>query len=178
MEQGKESQSEQIEVRVMEQVDKIINCIDNAKKRGDNCCLIDGEEYIPKEVLKHMVEMKYNVNVFVKSDNTFILEIKWDDDVDGTLTAMFSENYTEQMLVTVDELYEKLSKKKISQVNFKKLNDEQLANYYVHLMESGTEESPDEKLQIQIEMVDRFVEKFADKKVDEILNNRKNMLFI
>lgn len=92
---------------------------------------------------------------------------------------MFSENYyTEQMLVTVDELYEKLSKKKISQVNFKKLNDEQLANYYVHLMESGTEESPDEKLQIQIEMVDRFVEKFADKKVDEILNNRKNMLFI
>ena len=72
MEQGKESQSEQIEVRVMEQVDKIINCIDNAKKRGDNCCLIDGEEYIPKEVLKHMVEMKYNVNVFVKSDNTFI----------------------------------------------------------------------------------------------------------
>jgi len=45
-------------------------------------------------------------------------------------------------------------------------------------MESGTEESPDEKLQIQIEMVDRFVEKFADKKVDEILNNRKNMLFI
>lgn len=162
----------------MEQVDKIINCIDNAKKRGDNCCLIDGEEYIPKEVLKHMVEMKYNVNVFVKSDNTFILEIKWDDDVDGTLTAMFSENYTEQMLVTVDELYEKLSKKKISQVNFKKLNDEQLANYYVHLMESGTEESPDEKLQIQIEMVDRFVEKFADKKVDEILNNRKNMLFI
>lgn len=178
MEQGKESQSEQIEVRVMEQIDKIINCIDNAKKRGDNCCLIDGEEYIPKEVLKHMVEMKYNVNVFVKSDNTFILEIKWDDDVDGTLTAMFSENYTEQMLVTVDELYEKLSKKKISQVNFKKLNDEQLANYYVHLMESGTEESPDEKLQIQIEMVDRFVEKFADKKVDEILNNRKNMLFI
>lgn len=162
----------------MEQIDEILNCIDNAKKRGDNCCLIDGEEYIPKEVLKHMVEMKYNVNVFVKSDNTFILEIKWDDDVDGTLTAMFSENYTEQMLVTVDELYEKLSKKKISQVNFKKLNDEQLANYYVHLMESGTEESPDEKLQIQIEMVDRFVEKFADKKVDEILNNRKNMLFI
>ena len=92
---------------------------------------------------------------------------------------MFSENYyTEQMLVTVDELYEKLSKKKISQVNFKKLNDEQLANYYVHLMESGTEESPDEKLQVQNEIVDRFVEKFADKKVDEILNNRKNMLFI
>lgn len=162
----------------MEQIDNILNCINNAKKRGDNCCLIDVEEYIPKEVLKHMVGMKYNVNVFVRSDNTFILEVKWDDDADGTLTAMFSENYTEQMVVTVDELYEKLSKKKISQVNFKKLNDEQLANYYVHLMESGTEESPDEKLQVQNEIVDRFVEKFADKKVDEILNNRKNMLFI
>ena len=163
----------------MEQIDEILNCINNAKKRGDNCCLIDGEEYIPKEVLKHLVETKYNVNVFVRSNNTFILEVQWGDDADGTLIAMFSENnYTEQMLVTVDELYEKLSKKKISQVNFKKLNDEQLANYYVHLMESGTEESPDEKLQIQIEMVDRFVEKFADKKVDEILNNRKNMLFI
>ena len=163
----------------MEQIDEILNCINNAKKRGDNCSLIDGEEYIPREVLKHLVETKYNVNVFVRSNNTFILEVKWGDGADGTLTAMFSENYyTEQMLVTVDELYEKLSKKKISQVNFKKLNDEQLANYYVHLMESGTEESPDEKLQIQIEMVDRFVEKFADKKVDEILNNRKNMLFI
>ena len=98
----------------MEQIDIIINCINNAKKRGDDCCLIDGEEYIPKEVLKHIIEMKYNVNVFVKSDNTFILEIKWNDDVNGTLTAMFSENYTEQMVVTVDELYEKLSKKKIS----------------------------------------------------------------
>lgn len=117
----------------------------------------------------------YELNLSTIIDNI----IKWGDDADGTLTAMFSENYyTEQMLVTVDELYEKLSKKKISQVNFKKLNDEQLANYYVHLMESGTEESPDEKLQIQIEMVDRFVEKFADKKVDEILNNRKNMHII
>lgn len=45
-------------------------------------------------------------------------------------------------------------------------------------MESGTEESPDEKLQIQIEMVDRFVEKFADKKVDEILNNRKTCFYL
>lgn len=162
----------------MEQIDEILNCINNAKKRGDNCCLIDGEENIPKEVLKHLVETKYNVNDFVRSNNTFILEVKWGDDADGTLTAMFSENYTEQMVVTVDEPYEKLSKKKISQVNFKKLNDEQWANYYVHLMESGTEESPDEKLQVQNEIVDRFVEKFADKKVDEILNNRKNMLFI
>lgn len=57
------------------------------------------------------------------------------------------------------------------------MNDEQLANYYVHLMESGTEESPDEKLEIQNEMVYRFVEKFADKKVDEILENKKNLLF-
>lgn len=162
----------------MEQIDNILNCINNAKKRGDNCCLIDGEEYIPQEVLKHMVGMNYNVNVFVKSDNTFILEVKWDDEADGTLTAMFSENDTEQMIVTVDELYENLNKKENHQINFKIWNDEKLANYYVHLMESGTEESPDEKLQIQIEMVDRFVEKFADKKVDEILNNRKNMLFI
>ena len=44
-------------------------------------------------------------------------------------------------------------------------------------MESGTEESPDEKLEIQNEMVYRFVEKFADKKVDEILENKKNLLF-
>ena len=94
----------------MEQIDNILNCINNAKKRGDNCCLIDGEEYIPQEVLKHMVGMNYNVNVFVKSDNTFILEVKWDDEADGTLTAMFSENDTEQMIVTVDELYKKLNK--------------------------------------------------------------------
>lgn len=93
----------------MEQIDEILNCINNAKKRGDNCCLIDGEEYIPKEVLKHLVETKYNVNVFVRSNNTFILEVKWDD-ADGTLTAMFSENDTEQMVFTVDELYKKLNK--------------------------------------------------------------------
>lgn len=85
----------------MEQIDNILNCINNAKKRGDNCCLIDGEEYIPQEVLKHMVGMNYNVNVFVKSDNTFILEVKWDDEADGTLTAMFSENDTEQMVFTL-----------------------------------------------------------------------------
>ena len=24
----------------MEQIDEILNCINNAKKRGDNCCLI------------------------------------------------------------------------------------------------------------------------------------------
>ena len=48
-----------------------------------------------------MVGMNYNVNVFVKSDNTFILEVKWDDEADGTLTAMFSENDTEQMVFTL-----------------------------------------------------------------------------
>ena len=161
----------------MEQIDNILNCINNAKKRGDNCCLIDGEEYIPQEVLKHMVGMNYNVNVFVKSDNTFILEVKWDDEADGTLTAMFSENDTEQMIVTVDELYENLNKKENHQINFKIWNDEKLANHYVHLMECDTEEFLDEKLEIQNELVYRFVEKFADKKVDEILENKKNLLF-
>ena len=43
----------------------------------------------------------YNVNVFVRSDNTVILEVKWDNDADGTLTAMFSENDTEQMVFTL-----------------------------------------------------------------------------
>ena len=51
-------------------------------------------------MLKHLVETKYNVNVFVRSNNTFILEVKWDD-ADGTLTAMFSENDTEQMVFTL-----------------------------------------------------------------------------
>lgn len=92
---------------------------------------------------------------------------------------MFSENYyTEQMLVTVDELYEKLSKKKISQVNFKKLNDEQLANYYVHLMESGTEESLMKNYRYRLKWLTDLWKSLQDKKVDEILNNRKNMLFI
>lgn len=27
----------------MEQIDEILNCINNAKKLGDNCCLIDGK---------------------------------------------------------------------------------------------------------------------------------------
>ena len=31
----------------------------------------------------------------------FILEVKWDNDADGTLTAMFSENDTEQMVFTL-----------------------------------------------------------------------------
>ena len=52
-------------------------------------------------MLKHLVETKYNVNVFVRSNNTFILEVKWDNDADGTLTAMFSENDTEQMVFTL-----------------------------------------------------------------------------
>ena len=43
----------------------------------------------------------YNVNVFVRSDNTVILEVKWDNDADGTLTAMFSENDTELMVFTL-----------------------------------------------------------------------------
>lgn len=43
----------------------------------------------------------YNVNVFVRSDNTVILEVKWDNDADGTLTVMFSENDTEQMVFTL-----------------------------------------------------------------------------
>ena len=39
--------------------------------------------------------------MFVRSDNTVILEVKWDNDADGTLTAMFSENDTEQMVFTL-----------------------------------------------------------------------------
>lgn len=42
----------------MEQIDEILNCINNAKKRGDNCCLIDGEEYSGELYLNEDNELK------------------------------------------------------------------------------------------------------------------------